>query len=234
MTFTYLQKKLSALLLLMMGLVSLSAFADGGIVLGGTRLVYPAGQKQISLSVRNTSPQSGFLVQSWVENANGKKTNDFVVTPPLFVSNAGDENVLRLMYVGATVPTDRETLYYFNAKAVPSIDKSKIEGSNSLILATVTRIKLFVRPANLAGDADKATSMLKFERSGDQVKISNPSPYYITLVKMTSGNKKLADVMVAPFGHETVTLPKGKARNLAYSTINDYGAISSQKNANIN
>lgn len=233
MSFTLLQKPLAALLLLATCLLSLSALADGGIVLGGTRLVYPAGQKQISLSVRNTSQQSGFLVQSWVENASGKKSNDFVVTPPLFVSNAGDENVLRLMYVGPTLPTDRETLYYFNAKAVPSIDKAKTEGSNNLILAAVTRIKIFVRPAGLAGDVDKAPSTLAFNRSGDQVKISNPSPYYITLVKVSSGNKKLKDVMVAPFSNETVTLPKGSASTLAYSIINDYGAISSQKSIDL-
>lgn len=234
MSFTLLKKPLTSVLLLATCLVSLSTFADGGIVLGGTRLVYPAGQKQSNLSVRNTSQQSGFLLQSWVENASGKKSNDFVVTPPLFVSNAGDENVLRLMYTGPTLPTDRETLYYFNAKAVPSIDKTKTEGSNVLILATVTRIKLFVRPAGLSGNADQAPSMLTFERSGDQVKIMNPTPYYITLVKMTNGNKKIADVMVPPFGRETVTLPKGSTQTLAYSTVNDYGAISPQKHAALN
>lgn len=234
MSVTLLKKSLTALLLLATCLVSSCALADGGIVLGGTRLVYPAGQKQVSLSVRNTSQQSAFLVQSWAENASGKRSNDFVVTPPLFVSNAGDENVLRIMYVGPTLPTDRETLYYFNAKAVPSIDKTKTEGSNSLILAAVTRIKLFVRPANLAGDADKAPSMLTFNRSGDRVEISNPTPYFVTLVKISSGNKNQADAMIAPFGRETVTLPKGNTRTFSYSTINDYGAISSPKTVNLN
>lgn len=229
-----LQKSLAALLLLATCLVSSCAFADGGIVLGGTRLIYPAGQKQVSLSVRNTAQQSAFLVQSWAENASGKRSNDFVVTPPLFVSNAGDENVLRIMYVGPRLPTDRETLYYFNAKAVPSVDKTKTEGSNSLILAAVTRIKLFVRPANLADDADKAPSLLTFNRSGDRVEIRNPTPYYITLVKISSGIKNQTDVMVAPFGRETVILPKGNSRTFSYSTINDYGAISSPKTINLN
>lgn len=229
-----LQKSLAALLLLATCLVSSCALADGGIVLGGTRLIYPAGQKQVSLSVRNTAQQSAFLVQSWAENASGKRSNDFVVTPPLFVSNAGDENVLRIMYVGPRLPADRETLYYFNAKAVPSIDKTKTEGSNSLILAAVTRIKLFVRPANLADDADKAPSLLTFHRSGDRVEIRNPTPYYITLVKISSGNKNQTDVMVAPFDRETATLPKGNTRTFSYSTINDYGAISSLKTVNLN
>lgn len=58
----------------------------GGIMLGGTRIIYPANQKQLPLSVRNTSEQSSFLVQSWVEQSDEKKSQDFVVTPPLYVS----------------------------------------------------------------------------------------------------------------------------------------------------
>lgn len=36
-----------------------------------------------------------------------------------------------------------------NVKAIPSVDKSHIEGKNVLQLAILSRIKLFVRPANL-------------------------------------------------------------------------------------
>ncbi|HDX4250728.1 TPA: fimbria/pilus periplasmic chaperone, partial [Klebsiella oxytoca] len=61
------------------------AFA-GGITLDGTRIVYPAGQKQVAVSVRNTSPKSSFMVQSWTEQSDGRKTADFIVTPPLYVS----------------------------------------------------------------------------------------------------------------------------------------------------
>ncbi|WP_338564917.1 fimbria/pilus periplasmic chaperone [Erwinia sp. E_sp_W01_6] len=100
----------------------------GGIMLGGTRIIYPAGQKQVSMSVRNTSDQSSFLVQSWVEQPDGQKSQNFVATPPLYVSGPGNENTLRLMYVGEPARTDQETLYYFNTKAIPSLDKKRRRG----------------------------------------------------------------------------------------------------------
>ncbi|MEW6484582.1 MAG: fimbria/pilus periplasmic chaperone [Pseudomonadota bacterium] len=63
-----------------------------------------------------------------MEDAEGKKTTDFIVTPPLYVSGPLNENILRVMYTGEPLPQDKETLYYFNAKAIPSVDKEKMEG----------------------------------------------------------------------------------------------------------
>lgn len=57
----------------------------GGIGLGATRIIYPQGDKQISLPVTNTSESNVFLVQSWVTNADQSKSSDFIITPPLFV-----------------------------------------------------------------------------------------------------------------------------------------------------
>jgi len=196
----------------------------GGIMLGGTRIVYPANQKQITMPVRNTSEQSSFLVQSWVEQPDEKKSQDFVVTPPLYVSGPGNENTLRLMYVGAPAVTDRETLYYFNTKAIPSVDKKKMEGKNMLLLAAVTRIKLFLRPAGLTPSVDKAPAELTFHRAGGQVRIDNPTPYYLTLVELKAGGNKLPDTMVSPRSSTTLALPSSSAGAVTYRTINDYGA----------
>ncbi|HCO1253920.1 TPA: fimbria/pilus periplasmic chaperone, partial [Escherichia coli] len=142
-------KKLVVAGLLFASLAPVASFADGGIVLGGTRVIYPVGQKESSISVRNTSDSSRFMVQSWAEDSRGEKTTDFIVTPPLYVSNPGSENTLRLMYAGGALPSDRETLYYLTAKAIPAIDKNKNAGKNVLMLSAATRIKLLVRPAGL-------------------------------------------------------------------------------------
>ncbi|MCW5001471.1 fimbria/pilus periplasmic chaperone [Enterobacter roggenkampii] len=204
----------------------------GGIVLGGTRLIYPMDDKQATLSVRNSSKETSYLVQSWTENAQGNKSTDFIITPPLYVSNPGDQNMLRVIFSGPSLPKDRETLYYFNAKAIPSVDKSKMEGKNTLMLAAVTRIKMFVRPSGLEIPVEKAPSMLTFKRSGNQVQISNPSPYHITMVQVTLDGRKVADTMVAPFSTESLSA-SGNARTLTYSTINDYGAVSAQQKQNL-
>lgn len=58
--------------------------AEAGVALGATRVIYPAGQKQVQLAVTNNDNNSTYLLQSWVENAEGVKDGRFVVTPPLF------------------------------------------------------------------------------------------------------------------------------------------------------
>jgi hypothetical protein len=54
------------------------------VALGATRVIYPAGQKQVQLAVTNNDDNSTYLIQSWVENADGQKDGRFVITPPLF------------------------------------------------------------------------------------------------------------------------------------------------------
>lgn len=205
----------------------------GGIMLGGTRIIYPVGQKQVTMSVRNTSDQSSFLVQSWVEQADEKKSQDFVVTPPLYVSGPGNENTLRLMYVGTPPVADRETLYYFNAKDIPSIDKKKMEGKNMLMLAAVTRIKLFLRPAGLTPSPEKAPAELTFHRIGSQLRIDNPTPYYLTLAEIKVGGNKLPDTMVSPRGNAVLALPATSGGTVTYRTINDFGAATHEMHAEL-
>ncbi|WP_336192721.1 fimbria/pilus periplasmic chaperone [Hafnia paralvei] len=85
------------------------AIAEDGITIQGTRIVYLQDAKQASLSVSNTSITDSVLGQSWVENASGHKTTDFVVTPPLYLSGPKDENTLRLIHTGGPLLTDHGT-----------------------------------------------------------------------------------------------------------------------------
>lgn len=205
-----------------------SSFSSaGGMALGATRIIYPAGQKQVSLSVHNTSENASFLVQSWTESADGKKSNDFVVTPPLYVSGPGNENTMRIMYAGPPVKTDRETLYYFDSKSVPSLDKKAMEGKNMLLLAAITRIKLFVRPAGLSPSVEDAPGALAFHRQGNTLRIENPTPYYITLAKMTYGGQKMPDTMVPPRDGTSLPVTSPAVGRVSFHTINDYGALTS-------
>lgn len=208
-------------------LVSLSVQA-GGIALKGTRIIYEVGAKQMSISVSNTSTESSYMVQSWVEDSAGDKSPDFIVTPPLYVSGPGNENTLRLIYAGPQPKADRETVYYLNTKAIPSLDKEKTAGKNLLMLAIVTRIKLFHRPANLNELVSDAPGKLTFHREGDMLRINNPTPYYVTLAEMQVGDKKLPNSMVAPLDNIKVPLNGGEGSKIAFRTINDYGAVTAE------
>lgn len=161
-------------------------------------------------------------MQSWVEDSRGVKTSDFVITPPLYVSAPGNENILRIVATRNDFIKDKETLYYFNVKAVPSVGKSE-QGNSSITIATVTRIKLFVRPGGLPLPREKAAGLLMFSRNGNRLQISNPSPYYMTLVNMKVSGHVLDDVMVSPQGTESVSLSVGAGKALTFGSINDYG-----------
>ncbi len=96
-----------------------SASAQAGVALGATRVIYPAGQKQVQLAVTNNDDNSTWLIQSWVENADGQRDGRFVITPPLFAMQGKKENTLRI--IDATnnqLPQDRESLFWMNVKAI--------------------------------------------------------------------------------------------------------------------
>ena len=226
MTLTrFFQRKAGALLLSLLSTLPLCAQA-GGIVLGGTRIIYPLDSRQQPVSVRNTDDKTTFLVQSWVEDATGQKTKDFVVTPPLYTGGPGNENMLRLVHTGGDLPRDRESLYYFNAKAIPSVDKKALEGKSALILAVVTRVKLFVRPGGLKPRPEVAPAELRFRLNGQKITIHNPTPYYLTLTDIKAGKTPVADTMISPLSDVEVSVPMGAGRDITFSTINDYGGIS--------
>ncbi|URO00269.1 type 1 fimbria chaperone FimC [Leclercia adecarboxylata] len=209
------------------------ASASGGIALGATRVIYPADAKQTSLAIANSNKQERYLINAWIENDRGQKEKNFVVTPPLFVSEPGSENTLRIIYAGPQLPADRESIFYMNVKAIPSVSKSSQEGKNVLQLAILSRIKLFVRPTKLAMPPEEALSHLRFERVGNHLKVSNASPYYVTLVNIQLGGKKLENLMIAPKNHAQQAIPAGASGTLSWQSVNDYGAVTPARSASL-
>lgn len=203
--------------------LSVPAAQAGGIALGATRLIYPQGEQQVSLPVINTSGDLSFLVQSWIANADGSKAANFIVTPPLFVMKTKKENKLRIIYNGPMLPQDRESVFYINSKAIPSVPKESLQG-NTLQIATQSVIKLFMRPRGLTFRPADAPKSLTCQLSNGKVTVTNPSPYYVTLVQFTVNGKKLANSMVAPKSSLTVNASGNTGGAVRFSTLNDFGA----------
>ena len=171
------------------------------------------------------------------ENKNGFKPLAFLTTAVtttaaawIVYSNAMIEHNAPLENA---LPADRESLFYMNVKAIPSVNKAKTENNNVLQLAILSRIKLFVRPNNLAMQPEEALSQLRFERAGNHLKVSNASPYYITLVNLKLGGKTLDNLMVAPKSAAQQVLPAGAGGTLSWQSVNDYGAITPARSVNL-
>lgn len=226
-------QKAIACFLIISGWVPSFMVSASGIVLGGTRVIFPMEQKQTSLSVRNTSHDSRYLVQSWISNADGSKSTDFIITPPVYVSNPDKINDLRIMYSGGSAVQDKETLYYLTSKAIPALDKEKVSGKNMLVLAASTRIKLFLRPKELDVKPDAASSLLHFSRKDDQLLVNNPSPYYITMVNVSAGKNSLKNVMLPPKEKTSLDFHYRDAKKITFQTINDFGGVTKKQEAEI-
>lgn len=194
----------------------------GGVSLGSTRIVYPSDSRQITLPVNNTDDKSRFLINSWIEDSEGKKSNDFTITPPLFMIGPGNENILSIKLNGnRSLPADRETLYWLNSQAIPQQDAAK--GENILQIASQSRIKLFVRPAGLEMKATEAQEHISFSRHAGELVVHNPTPYHITLVGLTDGSVGLPNTMVPP--KQNIVVKSSGNGPVSFRTINDYGAI---------
>lgn len=221
-----------------------SAGADATVVIGGTRVVYPANEKEVTLKLTNEANIPS-LVQVWLDDGDEKSTPDsakvpFTVAPPIFRMDGGKGQATRLMYTGEPLPTDKESLFWVNVLEVPPKIDNK-DGRNLLQFAFRTRIKLFFRPAKLAGDVDQAPGKLNWKlispEAGKEValQVSNPTPYHVNFAKVGLGlnEKTVGDEgggMVAPGQSTTFPLkgvthmPSGDVK-ANFTVITDYGSL---------
>lgn len=198
---------------------------QAGVALGTTRVIYPSDQKQVSVAVTSNDDKSTYLIQSWVEDNENKKDMRLVITPPLFVMQGKKENTLRIIdATNKSLPQDRESLFWVNVKAIPSMNKARVQ-ENTLQLAILSRIKLFYRPQGLKVAPEKAPEQLRFQREGKVLTVKNPTPYYITVTSLNAGTRILDNTMVPPFGNSSVSVPGDAGSEITYQTINDYGAL---------
>lgn len=212
--------------------------ASAGISLDSTRLIVtPADQgKGVRIGVMSESDSlTPYLVRVKItKDVQGTQGDaPFVVVPPVFRLEPGRTQQLRVTPTRTDLPSDRETLFYLSASALPATsevmmtDNSRSQGQ--LIVATGTIIKVFYRPNGLPIKQRDAMGKLQFTRQGTQLVVKNPSPYYITLAWLLVGGKGVPITqtptkgMIAPFSQITVdrvTTPSGAIR---WAAINDFG-----------
>lgn len=209
--------------------------AYAGVVLGGTRLVYDTSKKEAALSLKNTEADNIFLIQSWVDNYDQSVKTDvpFVIIPPLFRLDKAKEGLIRVKSVPNNLPQDRESIFLLNVKAIAAEDKI-MATNNKLQVSIVSRIKLFYRPANLAINSGEVSKMLTVSKEGDKVKITNPTPYYVTFYKLKFNDKEKENIaMMTPFSHRAYEITE-PLHHVRWQLINDYGGITKEVSQALN
>lgn len=200
--------------------------AQAGIVIGGTRVIYDGDKKETSATLRNPDKSGVWLVQSWVDSGVKGSKAPFIVTPPLFRINPGEENILRIVRTGGNLPEDRESVFWLNVKSIPATDDSQ-PYNNVLQVVVKSRLKLFYRPAGLEGQPETAYHHLSVSRSGNRLTVSNPTSYYVTLFTLKVDGQEIKEAdMVPPKGCVSFTLPSATASTVSWQSISDYGGVS--------
>lgn len=207
-----------------------------GFGIDATRIIYPEDASSVNVTVRNTLTAGPYLVQSSVSSKQDEKASaPFNVTPPLFRLEPQSTNQLRIAFTGTQLPGDRESVFYLHASAIPSSeinDKLQSKGGvqAQLKFGVGSIIKLFYRPADLSGSSDDAQKGLRFSYNAGELKVTNPSPYFVSFSSLTFGGQKLpldssAARMLVPFGSHTWSVKSKpvKGRRIEWQTINDLG-----------
>ncbi|MBC3272209.1 molecular chaperone [Pseudomonas sp. SWRI81] len=218
---------------LCVGLLGLFAInqATAGISLSSTRLIFDGKHKEASITVRNSG--ADVLIQSWVDTDSDEAgTVPFAVTPPLVRVSGDEQQILRVIYEGAGMPGDRESVVWLNVQEIPQSAKT----ANTLQLAVRQRIKVFFRPAGLKNNAWQAPAELTWrltERAGKSVLVmKNPGLYHVSIADLTvqsgaTSEHPFDSTMIAPGEQKEFALKQlhaGSSLRLLFSSINDYGA----------
>lgn len=216
--------------------------AQAGIILNGTRVIYPAKAKEISVRMTNDDAKTPRLIKAWVDGgvegqAIEKIDVPFTLTPPVTRVEPKQGQTLRIVYDGTPLPASQESLFWLNVLEVPP-DTSRAD-QNTLQFAFRTRVKLFFRPDGIPGKVNDAPSKLTWRiatADGHRYIVAhNPTAYHVSFqsVALRSGGKDLesADTgMASPGGDARFVLPDGAPAvhadtQVAFKTIDDFGAF---------
>ncbi|WP_145587586.1 molecular chaperone [Yersinia rochesterensis] len=212
-----------------------------GITLQSTRVVYPGQAKNgITFTVTNNTAQP-YLLQSRVipweaERTDTRPAQDaqgtnmaprevpFIVLPPLQRFEPGEALTLRIRLARNTFPTDRESVFVLSLKAIPG--QSSSSESARLVLAMQNNLKLFYRPEGLPEySAEQLARQLRFQRQGSQLKVSNPTPYYMAFHSLSVGTQIVDMAWVPPFGEQAYPLPVSARGDITWQLIDGMGRV---------
>lgn len=218
-------------------------YAKADVVITGTRQVFPAEQKEITVQLNNTGTQPA-LVQSWIDSGDPQSspttaTAPFVLSPPMARIDPGKGQSLRVMFVGAPLRKDKESVFWLNVLEIPP-KEPLVEGQNQLQMAFRSRVKIFYRPVLEPGAAIQAPDQVQWKvlpsalGKGFVLQAYNPSAFYVSLISLKllpdNGQGRAEDGMIGPGETRQFALPDlhsmpPPVSQVQFSAINDYGAL---------
>lgn len=212
------------------------------VQLGATRVIYDPASNGTTLLAIN--PQNyPILLQTDVLAEDMKTRAPFMVTPPLMRLDPQEQTRLRIVRTGGEFSADRESLQWLCAKGIPpkaddawaqdsrnkqAVSKNKV--SMNVRLSISNCIKLFVRPKGVKGSPVEAARNVIWRWQSNQLKGTNPSPFYINLNSLKVDGRRVDNApYIPPFSsHEYAVKGVKAGSQVSWKIINDYGGESPQ------
>lgn len=202
--------------------------AHAGIVIYGTRIIYPAEKNEVLVQLMNQGERSS-LVQSWIDDGDTtlppEKINvPFLLTPPVAKVAANSGQQLKIKKMPNMLPNNKESLFYLNVLDIPPNNPANA-GKNVLKFAMQNRIKLFYRPKGIASVNKSTFSKLSLKRTGSSYSINNDAANWVTVTEVKANDVKINNesIMLAPLSSADVTLKSANTNQYKITIIDDHG-----------
>ncbi|MEK0011119.1 fimbria/pilus periplasmic chaperone [Escherichia albertii] len=208
--------------------------AHAGIVIYGTRIIYPAENKEVMVQLMNQGNRSS-LVQAWVDDGDTSLPPEkiqvpFMLTPPVAKVGANSGQQIKIRIMPNRLPTNKESIFYLNILDIPP-NSPEDEGKNALKFAMQNRIKLFYRPVGVASVNKETFKKLRVNNSSNGLVIKNDSANWVTIsdVKANSVKVNYETIMIAPQESQRVDVKNHNANSWQLTIIDDHGNYISEK-----
>ncbi|QRY77845.1 molecular chaperone [Pseudomonas sp. PDNC002] len=184
-----------------------------GVTAESTRVIFASNLNEVAVLLANVNPYP-VMVQTWIDDGALDSTPDkaispFMSLPSVFRLEPGERRSLRIIFTGKqSLPRDRESVFWLNLHEVPpsSVAAGMPAEQQRLVVSMHTQMKVFYRPTKLTMTQPEAAAKLtaSWQQNGEktQLRIDNPSPYFMTLtaVELIAGqqHQSLKGDMVKP------------------------------------
>ncbi|AUS68464.1 fimbrial assembly protein [Escherichia albertii] len=208
--------------------------AHAGIVIYGTRIIYPAENKEVMVQLMNQGNRSS-LVQAWIDDGDTSLPPEkiqvpFMLTPPVAKVGANSGQQIKIRIMPNRLPTNKESIFYLNILDIPP-NSPEDEGKNALKFAMQNRIKLFYRPVGVASVNKETFKKLRVNNSSNGLVIKNGSANWVTIsdVKANSVKVNYETIMIAPQESQRVDVKNHNANSWQLTIIDDHGNYIGEK-----
>ncbi|AFH93532.1 fimbrial biogenesis chaperone [Providencia stuartii] len=209
-------------------LMTSSVFANG-ISLNKSRIIF--SHKDVSQDIQLINDSNHPLIVQTTMLGEDKKSqnNNFIVLPPLFRVEANSGYSVRIRPNDySNLPKDRESLFYFKARAIPPTSKNnEQENKLSVVFVTAIVIKAFYRPEGISAPKTSDYEKITINKSNGKWVIDNPTPFNMTIVDFTyNGNELKETILIPPFNKYVLDKIKfnGEKMSGGWRFMNDYGS----------